>query len=76
MEDREIVEAIPSRLIRDLQAQHPVILSSKGRRYPLINITWMLDQRFLSSLREKVDIIQKLQNQIDDPSFSSAPAQP
>jgi len=76
VEDREIVEAIPSRLIRDLQAQHPVILSSKGRRYPLINITWMLDQRFLSSLREKVDIIQKLQNQIDDPSFSSAPAQP
>jgi DNA invertase Pin-like site-specific DNA recombinase len=63
VQDREIVQAIPSQLIRELQDQHKVILSSNGRAYPPVNIT-MLDAAYLESLREKLDAIKALQNDI------------
>lgn len=60
VEDKEIVKAVPSRLIRDLQEQHKVILSSKGRACPPLNIT-LLDAAYLKSLRENIAAIKALQ---------------
>lgn len=57
VQDREIVEAIPSRIIRDLQEQQTVILSSIRCAYPTVNIT-MPDAAYLKEVREQIDAIK------------------
>lgn len=63
VQNREIVEAVPSRIIRDLQEQQSVILSSIRRGGPTLDIT-TLDAAYLRSLREKIDAIKALQEEL------------
>jgi site-specific DNA recombinase len=63
VQDREIVRAIPSKLIRDLQEQHAVRLSPIRRACPPFSRT-LADPAYLKSLRERVDAIKALQKEV------------
>jgi DNA invertase Pin-like site-specific DNA recombinase len=64
VEDRDIVEAVPSRLIRELQEKQSVILSTREWSQPPLIITF-LDVAYLKSLREKVEAIKALRKEVD-----------
>jgi hypothetical protein len=59
VEDKEIVEAVPSRLIRDLQQANDVILGSKGRACPTLIIT-LQDAPYIRAIRERLVAIEAL----------------
>ena len=59
VEDKEIVNAVPSRLIRDLQQQNDVILSSNGRASPTLIIT-LQDAPYMRAVRERLLAIEAL----------------
>jgi site-specific DNA recombinase len=67
VENREIIAVVPSRLIRDLQEHHEVILSSKMRGGPLTNLT-TLDPAYLKSVREKLSAIKTLREEFKIPA--------
>jgi DNA invertase Pin-like site-specific DNA recombinase len=60
VQDREIVKAIPTELIRLLQEEQEVILSSNWRASPTLIIT-LQDAPYLRSIREKLLAIEALQ---------------
>lgn len=60
VQDREIVKAVPSRLIRELRGQQSVILSSNKRACPPLIIT-LQNPAYLESLRERMSAIKALQ---------------
>jgi DNA invertase Pin-like site-specific DNA recombinase len=59
VQDREIVDAVPSRLIGLLQQQHDVILSSKWRASPTLVIT-LQDVAYMKTVRERLEAIGAL----------------
>jgi hypothetical protein len=59
VEDREIIKACPSPLIRELHEKHSVILSSIKRGDPPVILT-LLDAAYMKELREKLDAIKVL----------------
>lgn len=60
VEDKEIVRAVPSRLIRDLQQQRDVILSSSRRASPSLIIT-LQDTAYMKTVRDSLEAIKSLQ---------------
>jgi DNA invertase Pin-like site-specific DNA recombinase len=60
VQDREVVEAVPSRLIRDLQREREVILSSNWRASPTLIIT-LQDSSYIKALRERLLAIKAFQ---------------
>jgi hypothetical protein len=62
VEDKEIVKAVPSQLIRELQQESLVRLSAKRRASPPLNLT-LRDPAYLKSIREKLLTIKALQLQ-------------
>jgi hypothetical protein len=61
VQDKEIVKAVPTRMIRVLQQQREVILGSKWRASPTLIIT-MQDVSYVRAIRERLLAIQALQN--------------
>lgn len=62
VQDKEIIEAVPSQIVRILQQQQTVILSANGRASPTLILTLLEDADYMKKLRECLTAIRAIQD--------------